>query len=274
MKIALPWHPREERQFGDEYNITFVNKPDNFENLMEFLSKYPDTRFNITIDTKEYQFDYSKLPILNTIHKHIYIVTSLYENHYKQLQEMGIKFYFNADFPIVNFRLLKYVIDLGVTDVYIMDDLCYDLKRVRAAADKNNVSIRMILNHIPSMLLDKGSDVRSPIFIPETVDELSKYIDTAEFDDGGSWARLETLYKIWFIKKQWRENLQAINTDLQIAIPNQSMIPDFTIYKMNCGYRCGYGSVCKKCNQFFDMAKDLESKNIEYIVPKEKEGKE
>lgn len=52
------------------------------------------------------------------------------------------------------------------------------------------------------------------------------------------------------------------------------MIPDFTVYKMNCGYRCGYGSVCKKCNQFFDMAKDLESKNIEYIVLKEKEGKE
>lgn len=239
---------------------------------MEFLSKYPETRFNITIDTSDYSFDYNRLRILKNINPNIHIVTSLHQDYYKKLQELGIKFYFNSDFPIVNFRLLDYVIKLGATDVYIMDDLCYNLKRVREVADKTGVNIRLILNRIPSMLLDKGENVRSPIFIPETVDELSKYIDTVEFEVENSWARLETLYKIWFIKKQWRENLQAINADLRIDIPNQSMIPDFTVYKMNCGYRCGYGSVCKKCNQFYEMAKDLESKNIEYLIKKEKEG--
>lgn len=239
---------------------------------MEFLSKYPDTRFNITIDTSEYEFDYTKLRILNTIHKHIYIVTSLQEEKYKQLKEMGLKFYFSPDFPIVNFRLLEYIINLGVTDVYIMDDLCYNLERVRKMADKYNVHLRLILNHIPSMLINKGEDVRAPIFIPETVDELSKYIHTVEFDDGNSWARLETLYKVWFIKKEWRENLRFINADLNIDIPNQCMMPNFTVYKMNCGYKCGYGSVCKKCNQFYELAKDLESKKIEYIISKEEEG--
>lgn len=229
---------------------------------MEFLSKYPDTRFNITIDTSEYSFDYNKLRILKNINPNIYIVTSLHQEYYKKLQELGMKFYFSSDFPIVNYRLFAYVVNLGVTDVYIMDDLCYDLKRVREAADKAGVHIRLILNRIPSMLLGKGEDVRSPIFIPETVDELDKYIDTVEFDTGNSWARLETLYKIWFIKKEWRENLRAINLDLKIDIPNESMIPNFTVYKMNCKYKCGYGSVCKKCNQFYEMAKDLDSKGI------------
>lgn len=42
------------------------------------------------------------------------------------------------------------------------------------------------------------------------------------------------------------------------------MIPDFNIYKMNCGYRCAYGSACKKCNQFKEMADDLHKKGIEY----------
>ena len=153
---------------------------------MEFLSKYPDTRFNITIDTSEYSFDYNKLRILNSINSNIYIVTSLRHEYYKKFQELGIKFYFSPDFPIVNFRLLDYVIKLGVSDVYIMDDLCYDLARVRRAADKAGISIRLVLNRIPSMLLDKGKDVCAPIFIPETVDELSKYIDTVEFDEGNS----------------------------------------------------------------------------------------
>lgn len=42
------------------------------------------------------------------------------------------------------------------------------------------------------------------------------------------------------------------------------MIPDFNVYKMNCGYRCAYGSACKKCNQFKEMADDLHKKGIEY----------
>lgn len=241
---------------------------------MEFLSKYPDIRFNITIDSSEYNFDYNRLRILKNINPNIHIVTSLHHNYYEKLKELGISFYFSPDFPISNYRLLDYAIKLGASDVYIMDDLCYDLKRVRKAADAAGIHIRLVLNHIPSMLPNRGSDVRAPIFIPETVDELSKYIDTVEFDDGNSWARLEVLYKTWFIKKQWRENLQAINPDLEIEIPNQSMIPDFTIYKMNCGYRCAYGSVCKKCDQFYEMAKDLESKNIEYVIQKEEEGEE
>lgn len=108
------------------------------------------------------------------------------QDYYKKLQELGIKFYFGPDFPIVNYRLLDYAIKLGATDVYIMDDLCYDLKRAHAAAKKANVNIRLVLNHIPSMLINKGEDVRAPIFIPETVDELSKYIDTVEFDSGNS----------------------------------------------------------------------------------------
>ena len=50
------------------------------------------------------------------------------------------------------------------------------------AADKAGVHIRLILNRIPTLLLGKSEDVRSPIFIPETVDELDKYIDVFEFD--------------------------------------------------------------------------------------------
>jgi len=44
---------------------------------------------------------------------------------------------------------------------------------------------------------------------------------------------------------------------------------------MNCGYRCAYGSVCKKCNQFVEVAAGLHAKKIEYNLSddiQEKEG--
>ena len=273
MKVSLPWHIREENQdLTDEYNITFVNKPNNFDNLIEFLIQYPDKRFNITVDTENYQFDYNKFKVLNSIHKNVYLVIPFHI--YPRIQNIeGLKFYFDPSMPIDSFRLLEYVASLGVTDIYIADDLCYNLEMVRRACNKYNIRTRLIINRIPSSRPDKGIDPRSPWFIPETIDELAKYIDTIEFEGGNSWARLEVLYKIWFKKKEWRENLRKINIDLDMDIWNQCMIPNFTIKKMNCRYRCAYGSACKQCNQFVEMAEDLYNKNIEYTPLREKEGK-
>ena len=271
MRVALPWHSFEDHQeLADEYNITFVNKPNNFDNLMEFISTHQEERFNIFINTSEYSFDYSKLKILNAIHKKLYfIISPVKEDIIKMFKENEIHFYFSPEYAARNFRSLEQLAKIGVSAVYIAEDLCYNLKKVRKACDKYNIELRWVLDLIPSTLPDKEKDVRSPIILPECMDEFSKYIDVCEFSEIQSWARLETLYKIWFVKRQWRENLRAIYPELEIDIWNQCMIPDFNIYKMNCGYKCGYGSVCKKCNQFKEMADDLYSKNIEYIIEKE-----
>lgn len=50
--------------------------------------------------------------------------------------------------------------------------------------------------------MDKSSDVKAPIILPECIDKLSKYVDVYEFLEKRSWIRLETLYKIWFTKKE------------------------------------------------------------------------
>lgn len=237
---------------------------------MGFLSDHRDSRFNITVDDLEYSFDYTKLKVLNAIHPQIYVMLLDHQHrHYETLKKNNVKFFFDADFPITDFRMFEYVCSLGVTDVFIEDDLCYNLKKVRKAADKYGVQVRLIINQIPSSLPTKTTDVRAPWFIPETVDELDKYIDIIEFEEN-SWVRMETLYKIWFKKKKWRGNLKAIIPQLEIDIWNDSMIPDFTVYKMNCGYRCAYGSACKKCNQFVEMAKDLHDKGIEYVLKEDK----
>ena len=184
----------------------------------------------------------------------------------------NIKFYFDASFAVTNFRSLEQLAKIGVSSVYIADDLCYNLKKVRIACDKYGLELRWILNTIPSFSLNKTTDVRAPIMLPECINELNKYVDVFEFIENKSWVKIDTLYKIWFIKKEWRENLRFIYPELDIDIWNQSMVPNFNIYKMNCGYKCGYGSVCKKCNQFKEIADDLHEKHIEYVLSKEKEG--
>lgn len=273
MRVALPWDSQEKNQNkASEFNITFVNKPNNFDNLMEFLSMHLNDRFNITVDTSEYSFDYAKLKILNTIHHNLYFIIPPREEIYLKLKEYNIKFYFNSSFAANNFRSLEQLAKIGVSSIYITDDLCYNLKQVRIACDKYNLELRWILDVIPSIFSNKVVDVRAPIMIPECIDELNKYVDVFEFSEKQSWIKLNTLYKIWFIQKEWRENLKFIYPELDIDIWNQSMISAFNIYKMNCKYKCGYGSVCKKCNQFKEMADDLYKKHIEYSPQKKKKG--
>ena len=211
--------------------------------------------------------------MLSNVHPQVYFRINRRDSIYKQMQEKNIKFFFDAFSAVDSFRCLEEQCKLGTTDIYIVDDLCYRLKDVRKFADEHNVQVRLILNSIPSKVFDKGRDIKSPWFLPETVDELEKYIDIVDIDSD-SWIKIDTLYKIWFKDQKWRANLGFIYPELEINIPNQSLIPNFAIYKMNCGYRCAYGSSCKKCLLFKELADDLANKNIEYNFQRKEDQNE
>ena len=265
MKIAIPWTTNIDYQYGDEYNISFNPITQKIDQLFTFLQKYQEIRFNISILNT---ISLTDLMLLHSANPHVYFKIEKDLNKCKKFKENNIKFFFNALAAADSFRILEENVNLGSTDVYIRDDLCYNLEKVKKFAKQHNVQTRIILDRIPSKKIDAGKNIRSPWFVPETFNELSKYIDVGEFD-ADSWIKINTLYKIWFKDQEWDENLRAINMDLEIDIPNQSLMPDFTIFKMNCGYKCSYGSPCNKCQQFKEIADDLFNKNIEFIYDKE-----
>lgn len=220
----------------------------------------------------EYEFDLEKLRFAKLVNPNIHIIVETYiPADLELLQKFNIDFYLSSIYAARNFRELDYLVSLGVTDVYIVDDLCYQLDKVKKFCQQHNVNSRLILNEIPSQRPDANSDPCAPYFIPEVIDELIKYIDVFEFNEEDSWARLRSLYKIWFEQKQWRADLKYLYSQLELDIPNQTLIPNFIKYRMTCGYKCSYGSVCKKCSQFLDIAHTLFEKKVEYIPPKEEE---
>lgn len=259
MKVAIPWSANIKNRYGDEYNITFNQAKNNFDQLFDFILKYKDTRFNITPEDMTFQ----QMEVIDNINPLIFYKIPFDKTIIEKLKNKNMKFFFNEFFAPSSFSSLEEQIILGVTDIYICDDLCYNLEKVKKVCSNNGVQVRLILNEIPSTRFDKGINPKAPIFIPECLSELSNYVDIGEIN-ANSWAKIGTLYRIWFERKEWREDLQYIYPELQISIPNQSLIPNFIDFKMNCGYKCGYGSPCKKCEQFVEIARDLHSKNIEY----------
>jgi hypothetical protein len=109
---------------------------------MEFLSMHQEDRFNIIIDTSEYDFDFTKVKILNNIHKNLIFQIPPNPEIYKKLQEYKAKYYFDINYAAINFRSLEQLVRMGVSAIYIADDLCYNLKRVRQACDHFNIELR------------------------------------------------------------------------------------------------------------------------------------
>ena len=119
-----------------------------------------------------------------------------------QLQELHLKYFFDYDFNINSFCRLQDAIDQGVSDVYIMEDLCYKLPQVKEICNYYGVQIRLIANMISSFTLGRGIDVTSPFYVPENINALEQYYDVIEFELFDSWTRFDTLYKLWFIKQE------------------------------------------------------------------------
>lgn len=90
-----------------------------------------------------------------------------------------------------------------------------------------------------------------------------------EFEVFESWQRFDALYQIWFIDHKWRDSLKFINYELAIDIPGESFPNELCEYKMTCGHRCvERSSSCRKCEQYIELAKMMNKKNLEYTPKK------
>ena len=293
LKFAAPFQLKnklkENESYIDEYNLEYnpdrakINSLDSiideisdgkredsiYKNLtfiamVDFLNEYPDKRINIKFKSG---IDIKTAKAFRKVSKNVYFRLGPQEIlAAKSLSEEKIPFFFDSTLGIGDYNNLQGVINsYNISDIYIVDDLWYNLEEVSKYCHKNNVSIRLILNRIPSTSLLKGKIETTPIFRPNDFTLLSKYIDVGEFDCGNpyNFNKEKVLYDTWYNKHQWFGNLQEINQDLMFPIYNRSLIPDFVNPRIKCNLGCvSRNSSCTQCEQFIDISKMLASKNI------------
>lgn len=271
MKLAAPYPFKKTRQdIIDEYNISFFMDKHKVEDLLNWIRKpeIKQKRINLKIISGEKGnfISLDKLILINEVHPQLYIRLQPGQGELiSQLQESHLKYFFDYDFNINSFCRLQDAIDQGISDVYVMEDLCYKLPQVKEICNYYGIQIRLVANMISSFTLGRGMDVTSPFYVPENINALEQYYDVIEFELFDSWTRFDTLYKLWFIKQEWRENLKFINFELEIDIPGGSFPRELCEYKMKCGHRCvERQSTCRKCQQYIELAQSMATKGIEY----------
>lgn len=264
-KLAIPF--KLNNKLNDkvsEFNVHFDKNKNSFEKFLEFAHTFSDKRINVAFSGS---FPMGLVDSINKVADNVY-VRLINENfsYWNQLQKKGYKFFFDASYPVFNLSSLDELISMGITDIYPVDDLLYNLKDTKEYSAAHDVNLRLVLNAIPATTINRGKTYKSQIYRPQDRKFLDDYFDTYEFACGNpyDWAQCDVLYRAWFEREGWNGDLAEINGDLKLEFPNLSIPLDLTEIKSKCGRRCNHrvSNPCDICNQYVTLGKTLKEKEV------------
>lgn len=248
----------------DEFDVEYNPKDNSFEKLIDFIQEYNDKRVNVKYTGN---VDIKTARTFGKIGGNVYFKLSGQDvRSIDELKECGCRYFFGNDVPAYNLTSLASFVRMGVSDVYIKDDLWYDLTRTASYCHDNHIALRVVANRVPSTALGKGDCAEDMFLRPSDIALIDGLVDTLEFDcwDKGvyDFAKADVLYRAFFDKGEWNGDLREINCDLKLAVPNTALFPQFTASKLVCGLVCRKGGKCAKCGQFLEVAGQLSKKKV------------
>jgi len=248
-------------QKADEWNILY-NSKDN--TLLEFLELYKDKRINIYVNEENINFSF----LYELCQKYNNIYIKFNTAHYLDIiKKSKPNFKFFLDMQINNWDVLIGILELGVTDVYIVEDLGFEIDKISNIIKKYNVQSRVF----PNIAQSKWSDTNplKKFFIrPEDIDIYSAYIDVVEFYNVDK--QIDIYYTIYSEKKKWYGRLDEIILDFDSDIDNKYIIPRFAEMRIRCGKKCLKGDICRRCEDIEKLSDSLKKSKL-IVSTKEKD---
>lgn len=260
-------------KYLSEFNIQYYDSMNSMKDLIAFCRAYPDRNINVSFKEK---FDEEIALTVASIFNNFSVVLDISDiQHVPKLRENNVRFFFNSSFAADSYSQLDALISLGASEVYIVNDLCYNIESVANLCHDKDIKLRCVLNEIPSTVIGAGYDPKTIIYCPQDIDYLAGYFDTFEFslgDDPIDWHKFKVLFNTYFINKKWHGDLSEIINGLEIPFNDDRILPEFTPYRFTCTRRCDTraSSKCKSCQRYIvELQKVLIDKNF-YFTDKKK----
>ena len=227
-------------QLIEENNIdTIVN---NLKKIISIYNENKDIKFDI------------QLPFYN-------------QKFMEELKNTDLKYFFKA--AANSWDKFTSLISQNVSDIYITDELAFELDKVAEIAHKNNIKVRIYPN-VAQSRWDKLSDILKFFIRPEDIKMYEPYVDVCEFY-GDKAQQIDTYYKIYQEDKKWFGDLQEIIIGLDSKIDSRYIIPRFAEKRIKCGKDCLKGGKCEMCKRILDLSEQLENAHLIVQIDKEKE---
>ena len=154
------------------------------------------------------------------------------------------------------------MMDLGVTDIYVVNELGFSLDKCAAAAHKQNIKIRVFPNVAQSSWYNT-SDLTKFFIRPEDVEDYLPYVDVFEiFENEENPLFAETLYKVYAKDHRWMGELNEIILNFNVKLNGKYTHPLWTSRRISCEKKCLKGSRCDMCHTIAELGETLEKVQI------------
>lgn len=180
------------------------------------------------------------------------------EDMFEELKKEEIPFFFQTH--ATSLDIFHGLMELGVSDIYIVEELGFSLSKLGQIASAKGISIRVYADICQSSW--EGADPLKSFFIrPEDVPAYEPYVDVIEFYTK-DFSRAEVLYRAYAQDKKWFGDLKYLITGLDVEVDSRRILPIFGEIRTKCEKRCMKGGDCSICSRIVDVSKILEEKNF------------
>lgn len=251
----------------DEIIITYKDKNAEVLNFLKTVSENQRVILDITKDDNiTIEKNLGIFYAAKKIHKNIAIKMALcHRSAAIDLYEENISFFF--DVFVDKWDTLISFIKMNVSDVYIVNELGFELKNVSKVCKDANVNIRVFPNVAQTSSKIDNFDMLKAFFIrPEDIYAYEPYVDVCEFF--GPLDRQSVLYEIYKSEK-WLGDLQELIIGLNFSIGSRTILPCFGEERVNCGKKCYYGQ-CIICDKIKTISSQLKEAGVDLVIKKEK----
>ena len=181
-----------------------------------------------------------------------------FEDLFNTIKENKIDFFFGT--WVRDWDTLRGLIDLGVSDIYIVENLGFELDLIGRLAVESGISIRVFAN-VCQTSWKKSDPIKSFFIRPEDVSLYDLYIDVIEFY-GKETNIQNVMFRGYAKEKKWFGNLKEIIIGLDKDIDSRSLPPMFAARRVNCGKRCIKDGKCNICDRIIESEKVLKDKGF------------
>jgi len=264
MFYCINYHPKltAAMKEADEIKIIY-NKRDN--TLCDYLRANKDKHIIIKIiDCKDF-YESKQLAIFKALKKsdasldnYSFELSTISEELFIAIQELGIPVFYTI--PATDWDIFWGFINLGVSQIFIAENLGFEIQQAAEIAHKKGIAIRVYPNVCQSSWTDTPS-IKTFFIRPEDLKTYEPYVDTIEFYTT-QLERQTTLLKIYKKDQRWFGNLGELIIGFKDEVDSRSLIEAFPVKRTKCGKKCFKGAGCAMCDRAVDLAKTMSENQL------------
>lgn len=267
MKYAVNYHHKFRHiKDVDEIIIQYTSNIMTF--VPELIGENKEKRIILDLVTEDKEDIPNIIPFINKLRQDGYNIAVEISNTSDIIEifrKDKIPYFFN--WYANNLEIATIQCEMGVSDIYVTEELGFRIKDLEYLKSKYNVKIRIFPNIAQSRNNTYVNALQRFWVRPEDTEIYEPYVDVFEILSGDDASRLSVIYEI-YKNRQWLGNLNDIILDFKAPIiNNRGMNPHFAEMRLNCGKKCLLGK-CNLCNQMGEMSNSFVEVGLEVIKKK------